>query len=326
MFRALALTASLFAAPMAHSDPFVSPDILVLGDSQIPFGSGPVFLDFFENLKSHCPPKPHQEVALAQIDDMKVAVIGVRSTSLHSWTARKGGGKSAICKVDRKWKVNAGTFGFINQTGNKYKQMGQGKPYQFCQKGKSAFEAMFRPDYYQPKLLLMSFLGNSTKRWGSSREKALEDVKKLMAQIPEGTPCIFMTTAPPYSKKIVDRRLKAQANIKWAFEQTGGSCTFLEGATPETVAANKGNKHYFRRNKSGRVKDPYHPNERAAKNFFQIRMGKICNAIYDEITVPLATPPAPAVTAGPPAATVAPTPVTKIEVPTPLADTVLAKR
>lgn len=285
----MTLAATLLLTPLvsvAQADPFVSPDILVLGDSQIPFGSGPAFLEFFENIKTHCPPTPAQKAALANLDDMKVAVIGVRSTSLHSWTARKGRAKGAICDVDRKWKANAGTFGFINRTGNKYAQMGRGKHYQFCKKGMSPFEAMFRPDYYQPKLLLLSFLGNSTKRWGNDREKALEDVQKMMAQVPAGTPCIFMTTAPPYSKKIVNRRLKAQANIKWAFEQTPGSCTFVEGATPQTVAANEGNRQYFRLNKSGRVKDPFHPNEEAAKNFFAIEMGNICNAIYTEIAPP----------------------------------------
>jgi hypothetical protein len=292
MLRNLVLSVALFATPMVQAEPFTSPDILVLGDSQIPFGSGPVLLEFFENLKTHCPPKPEHEAALAHIDDMKVAVIGVRSTSIQSWTARSGRAKGAICTVDKKWKVNAGTFGFINRTGNKYKQMGRGKPYQFCQKGKSAFEAMFRPDYYQPKLLLMSFLGNSTKRWGTSREKAMADVEKLMSQIPQGTPCIFMTTAPPYSKKIVDRRLKAQANIKWAFEQTPGSCTFVEGATPETIAANKGNKSHFRRTKSGRVKDPFHPNEQAAKKFIKLEMANICHAIYSEVSpaAPVALP------------------------------------
>lgn len=283
MLRTLILPAFLLAAPIAQAEPFVSPDILVLGDSQIPFGAGPVLLDFFENLQSHCPPKPEHEAALKHIDDMKVAVIGVRSTSIQSWTARSGRAKGAICTVDKKWKVNAGTFGFINRTGNKYKQMGRGKPYQFCQKGKSAFEAMFRPDYYKPKLLLMSFLGNSTTRWANDRNKALADVEKLMSQVPEGTPCIFMTTAPPYSKKLVDRRLKAQTNIKWAFEQTPGSCTFIEGATPKTIAANKGNKKHFRRTKSGRVKDPFHPNQRAARNFMKLEMANICHAIYDEL-------------------------------------------
>ncbi len=278
-----ALLSALLLATPAQAEDFVSPDIVILGDSQIPFGSGPVFLDFFENIKDHCPPTDAQAQDLKTLGEMNVAVIGVRSTSLHSWTARKGRGKGAICDVDKKWKANAGTFGFINRSSHKYVQIGRGKPYQFCKPGKSAFEAMFAPDYYKPRLLLMSFLGNATKRWGTSREKALEDVQKTMAQIPAGMPCIFMTTAPAYSEKIIKRRLKAQANIKWAFEEAGAECTFIEGATPRTVAANQGNKQYFRLNKSGRVKDPFHPNEKAAKNFFAIEMETICTAIYKEI-------------------------------------------
>ncbi|MGJ8627503.1 MAG: SGNH/GDSL hydrolase family protein [Sulfitobacter sp.] len=278
------ITAGLIiCAPMAQADPFVSPDIVILGDSQISFGSGPVFLEFFENIKAHCPPTPKQQADLAHLGEMNVAVIGVRSTSLHSWTARMGRAKGAICDVDPKWKVNAGTYGFINMTGNKYAQIGKGEPYQFCEKGKSAFEAMFAPDYYKPRLLLMSFMGNSAKRWADSRDHALKDVREMNAQLPPGTPCIFMTTAPSYSKKITDLRIKAQANLKWAFETSGTACTFIEGATPETVKANEGNKHYFRLNKSGKVKDPYHPNLAAAKNFFALEMDDICNAIYTEI-------------------------------------------
>lgn len=286
MLRTLAALTALALAPQPAqaSDPFVSPDIVILGDSQIPFGSGPAFLNFFENIKGHCPPTAEQAKDLKTLGDMNVAVIGVRSTSLHSWTARKGRSKRAICDVDPKWKVNAGTYGFINRTGNKYAQIGRGASYQFCEKGKSAFEAMFAPDYYQPRLLLMSFLGNATSRWAGSREKALEDVRNTMAQIPHGTPCIFMTTAPPYSKKIADRRLRAQANIKWAFEEADAACSFVEGATPETVAANLGNKNHFRHTKSGRVKDPFHPNERAAKNFFTVEMDDICHAIYTELS------------------------------------------
>lgn len=48
----------IICAPMAQADPFVSPDIVILDDSQISFGSGPVFLEFFENIKAHCPPPP----------------------------------------------------------------------------------------------------------------------------------------------------------------------------------------------------------------------------------------------------------------------------
>ncbi|WP_299610441.1 SGNH/GDSL hydrolase family protein [uncultured Tateyamaria sp.] len=282
--RLLAAFAALIPASLAaQTSDFQSPSIVILGDSQIPFGSGPVFLEFFENIKGHCPPTPEQAANLEVLADMKVAVIGVRSTSLHSWTAKMGRAKGAICDVDPKWKVNAGTYGFINTTGNKYKQIGQGDAYQFCEKDMSAFQTMFRAGYYEPKLILLSFLGNSAKRWAGSYDKALEDVQKMNAQLPAGVPCIFMTTAPSYSKKITDLRLKAQANVRRAFAETGSQCSFVEGATPETVAANQGNKKYFRLSKSGKVKDPYHPNERAAKTFFMIAMEDICTAVYDQI-------------------------------------------
>lgn len=288
---AMSIFARLFAASLAllpvsaaaQPADFQSPSIVILGDSQIPFGSGPVFLEFFENIKSHCPPTPQQAANLEVLADMKVAVIGVRSTSLHSWTAKMGRAKGAICDVDPKWKVNAGTYGFINTTGNKYKQIGQGDAYQFCEKDMSAFQTMFREGYYEPKLILLSFLGNSAKRWAGDYAKARADVEKMNAQLPAGVPCIFMTTAPSYSKKITDLRLKAQANVKRAFSETGSQCSFVEGATPETVAANQGNKSYFRLSKSGKVKDPYHPNEKAAKEFFMIAMTDICTAVYDQI-------------------------------------------
>lgn len=95
------------------------------------------------------------------------------------------------------------------------------------------------------------------------------------SQIPFGSGPVFLEFF---------ENIKAQANIKRAFAKTGAACTFIEGATPETVQANQGNKHYFRLNKSGKVKDPYHPNLAAAKNFFAIEMGDICSAIYAEIS------------------------------------------
>ena len=280
------LGAILYALVMSNSavaDEFISPEILILGDSQISFGSGPAFLEFFTDIKKHCTPNVEQARDLERLGKMRVGVIGVRSSSINSWTARKGPLKDTICEEDRNWRVNAGTYGFVNMTDNKYVQIGKGKEYQFCAPEKSAFEEMFREDYYNPKLLLMSFLGNSAKRWADSEEAAREDVEEMMRQLPENTPCIFMTTAPAFSKRIVDLRLKAQKNLMSAFEQTGSRCAFVPGATSQTVAANQGNKHYFRLNKSGMVKDPYHPNQLAAKNFFALEMDNICGAIFEQI-------------------------------------------
>ncbi|MEP5153923.1 SGNH/GDSL hydrolase family protein [Planktotalea sp.] len=285
LFRTKALLGALLlslSTPLQAAD-FVSPEILILGDSQISFGSGPAFLEFFTDIKTHCNANKQQRHDLKKLGKMRVGVIGVRSSSIHSWTARSGRSKDTICKEDKKWRVNAGTYGFINMSGNKYVQIGKGKEYQFCAPKKSAFEHMFRDDYYDPKLLLLSFLGNSAKRWAESEEAAIADVEKMMAQLPKGMPCVFMTTAPAYSKKIVDLRLRAQKNLNTAFAKTGSRCSFVPGATPQTVLANQGNTSYFRLNKNGRVKDPYHPNERAAKNFFALEMGGICNAIFDQI-------------------------------------------
>ena len=273
----------------AAAQDFVSPEILILGDSQISFGSGPAFLEFFNDIEGHCQANNEQMQNLKKLGKMRVGVIGVRSTSIHSWTARSGRSKDTICKEDRKWRVNAGTYGFINMTGNKYVQIGKGKEYQFCAPKKSAFEYMFRDGYYEPKLLLMSFLGNSAKRWANSLEAAIEDVEKMMAQLPPDVPCVFMTTAPAYKKEIVDLRLKAQDNLMSAFEATGARCSFVPGATPETVLANQGNKNYFRLNKRGMVKDPYHPNRAAAKNFFALEMNGICNAVFDQMDRALPT-------------------------------------
>ena len=284
LLNSLAFAAmAMVSTPVSAQEEFISPEILILGDSQISFGSGPAFLEFFTDIKKHCVPNGKQAQDLKQLGEMRVGVIGVRSTSIHSWIARSGRAKDTICEEDRKWRVNAGTYGFINMTDNKYVQIGKGKEYQFCAPRKSAFEHMFREGYYQPRLLLLSFLGNSAKRWANDAQKAVDDVTDMMRQLPPDMPCIFMTTAPAYSERIVKLRLKAQKNLMSAFEQTGARCTFVPGATPQTVAANQGNKNYFRLNKNGMVKDPYHPNEAAAKNFFALEMNGICNAIFEQI-------------------------------------------
>ncbi len=263
---------------------FKSPDILVLGDSQFTFGSGPSFLDFFQNIKSKCSPNAAQMGKLKKLGDMSVAVIGVRSSSLPSWTARSGKGKGAVCDVDPKWKVNAGSYGMVNKTKNIYIQIGKGPQYQFCKKKLSPFEALFKDKYYDPKLLVMSFLGNSSAGWANSPKMALNDVQKTMAQLPDDLPCIFMTSAPAYNKKTNDVRVRAQKNLKKAFQKSGSRCSFIEGLTPKTIAANLGVKQHFRRNKSGEVKDPYHPNKKAAKKFFAIENNNICAAIFTQIS------------------------------------------
>lgn len=44
---------------------------------------------------------------------------------------RFGKAKDSVCEVDPKWKVAAGIYGDLNQTENKFVQIGQGKECQF---------------------------------------------------------------------------------------------------------------------------------------------------------------------------------------------------
>jgi len=290
MFRYLALLAFKIAliggmeTTSATADDFQSPDILVLGDSQLSFGSGPVFLDFFQNINHHCSDIDHANDHTIPMDDYRVGVIGVRSTSLHSWVARKGRAKDTICEVDPKWKANAATFGSINTSGNKFVQIGRGHEYQFCKPQKSAFEAMFDDSYYSPKLMIMSFLGNSAERWANNTKSAVRDVMATLDQLPKDLPCVFITSAPSYNSASVKLRTKAQTNLRNAFAQLGSQCSFVNGLTEHTIAANLGNRQHFRLNSSGRVKDPYHPNKRAARKFFDLQTKPLCHAISEQLS------------------------------------------
>lgn len=260
-----------------------SPDILVVGDSQISFGAGAVHLDFFENLSRNCPINGAQRKRLAELKLNQVAAIGVRSSSLNNWVSRRDDEKAVICEVDKKFGVNAGAYGIANERKRKYVQIGQGADYQFCTSNRTPIQGIFHNGYYDPKLFVMAFLGNSAERWAESRSDALADVRDAMKQIPAKTPCIFMTTAPSYSTEINDLRQRAQANIKSAFNQVGRRCSFVEGITRETRAANANNARFFRTNDAGEVIDPLHPNTDAARKFFSIVSPQLCAATFKQI-------------------------------------------
>lgn len=252
------------------------PEVLVLGDSQISYGAGQVFQEFFSDLDARCGRG-------TGLSNAQVAAIGVRSSALHSWTARGDRGKGVICDVDKKHGVNAGTYGINTPTGRSYVQIGQGAAYPFCRSNTSPLEALYSSGRYQPELLVLSFLGNAVDRWANNPAKAVEDVEATLAQIPPGQRCIFMTTAPSYDRTLNDRRLQAQTAAERAFAQVGQQCTFVRGFTAQTRSDNEGNGAHFTANASGRVTDPHHPNIRAARAFFDSVGPQICAAVHDEM-------------------------------------------
>jgi hypothetical protein len=262
-----------FCNPIRAQDSFENPDVLVLGDSQLSFGAGVAFVEFFKKYGASC--------GLSK--SSSIGVIGVRSSQLVAWTARDATGKKSICDVDPKWKVNAGSFGVVNKTTNKYVQIGQGAAYQFCKPELSPFQAMFTEGYYKPKLLVMFILGNATERWANSAAEALNDVRRTVKDLPQGMPCVFMTTAPAYTEAVVRQRKQAQDNIEKAFATVGKRCSFVRGYTDATIAANLGNPANFRRKPDGSVKDPYHPTEDSARNFLSLVKNDFCNAMRAQL-------------------------------------------
>lgn len=282
-FAFVALGLFLSGAAAAQTQP--SPDILVLGDSQLSFGAGKAFVDILDDLKGDC----------GLTADTTVGVIGVRSSSLQSWTSRGRAAKSAICDIDPKWKVNAGAYGLLSPGKTPYVQIGQGERFQFCHKDRSPLQAVFHDGYYRPKLLIMFLMGNATQRWAASAEAALKDARAFVADLPAGQPCIFMTSAPTYGEKSVRLRQQAQAHIEAAFARTAGQCSFVAGLTPETIRENLGNPANFRRTASGKVKDPLHPTEAAAHRFMALQRNALCHALTTQLAKPH-QPPAPGIT------------------------------
>ena len=93
-----------------------------------------------------------------------------------------------------------------------------------------------------------------------------------------------MTSAPPYGENDLRLRQRAQDNIEAAFAKAGKQCRFVPGFTPETVRENPGNAANFRRNASGKVKDPYHPTKAAADKFIKLRRKALCLAVNAQLS------------------------------------------
>ena len=267
---------------IATAADFKAPDIFVLGDSQILFGAGETFQNFFENIHDNCAFNPDTNNKFPNLSNPSVGVLGVRSTGLHSWVKKDAEAQKRICTIDPNWNVNASTFGVINLSDDQFLQIGQEEPFKFCQQDKSAFEAMFSQARYDAKLFVTFFLGNSAKRWSQSLDEAKQDAIAIASQIPAQMPCIHMTTAPAYRKNNIDRRIMAQDNIQKAFEETNNHCAFVPGITPETIKANLGNNLHFKTDDEGKVKDPFHPNQIATERFLSIKKADICKAIITQ--------------------------------------------
>ena len=274
----LALLVATLPTRNAAAGMFRAPEIFLLGDSQFAFGAGPTFFNFFENFAENCGAYSRDERLIADIDAMHVSVMGVRSTAIHSWVAHKWKRKKFVCEPDPKWQVNARLYGWRARANGTYVQLGRAPDFRVCKPNRSALEVMVADKMAQPKLMLFFFMGNAVHRWANAKKHTAKDVRKLMEQLPAGTSCIVMTSAPSYKRKENRLRWKAQEGLKRAFAQAGSRCIFISGHTARSVRTFQNNPLHFRRNKAGRVKDAYHPNQRGARKFVELHRKSLCTA------------------------------------------------
>ncbi len=283
-----ALLAGLVAAGESRAGKFKTPDVFLLGDSQFAFGAGPTFHDFFRNFADNCSGYGGDKWLAQYGDLLDVGVMGVRSTSIHSWVARNWNLKKFVCQPDPKWNVNARLYGWMNRANGTYVQLGRAPDFKICQPNRSALEVMFADPMNRPKLMVWFFTGNSVHRWANGRKQTRRDMQRLVAQLPREVACIIMTTVPTYRLKDNRLRLRAQIGIRRAIAETGSRCQFIPGYTVSSLKAFQGNRRYYRRYASGKVKDPYHPNEAGARAFLDLQRKALCTAAIKALR-PMAT-------------------------------------
>ena len=262
-------------------DPLTA-EILVLGDSQISFGAGPTLSAFFADLPNQCRDVADSDQQVALLRHKRFSMIGTRSTSIQSWVTQKGRPWELLCHKDKRWGVNASAWGAVKPEKRRYVQIGEGELFQFCLPDQPPIRNLLAPGYYRPELLMIFVGGNGAGRLARNPDLAQRDVDELIADLPPALGCLFMMTAPVYQTSQNDRRLTAQTNLRAAFGKHSGRCSFVDGHTPATRAAIEGQSQYFRRDDTGKVKDPYHANKDAGAQFLKLRRKHLCRALIEQ--------------------------------------------
>ncbi len=273
----------LLSAHASSAKDFRSTDILVLGDSQLSFGAGPVLKDFFENLPARCASALKDPADIARLDGLSYGMLGTRSTSLQSWVQSSGPAWKQLCRKDKKHGVNASSWGTLKTAKRRFIQVGEGRKFQVCKRGRTPLQALLAKTYYQPKVLMFFVGGNGAGRLAGSLKKTRTDVDRLVSSLPPQTGCLFMTTVPIFTRKRNRTRLRAQKNLRTAFAKHGERCAMVEGFNKQTLSAIEGKSQYFRRRKSGRIKDPFHPDKRATQKFMNLTRPALCRALVKQL-------------------------------------------
>lgn len=255
-------------------------EILVIGDSQIAFRGGETFLDYFNKFVNNCSKLlPHRKADFDRFKDGAVGVVGVRSTSINGWVAKDGRAKDDVCEPEKSWPVNARGFGTLHHLSKSFVQVGEDPAYPLCVNGLSPLEALFDHLETRPKLLVLTFLGKTTKIWAKDAETAKRDAVALAAQVPRDTPCVFVTTAPSFRPPVNVERYQAQEHFIDALKEQKMACKPVRGLTLKTLARLENMPLFFKQDVLGFIRDPFHPNDDGIKAYLNAIEPSLCAAI-----------------------------------------------
>lgn len=284
---AIAFALNGIGVSSASAQKFSSPDILVLGDSQLSIGSARPMQNFFRNFETVCKPHVNDTTILKRVAKMRTTMIGVRAGTLQSWVLPSGNYWNRLCRTPRRVKLNASVRGHNSPRGRTYVKIGKGQSFQFCKPRTPALRLMLRKGYYQPRLVLFYTMGSGAWRMAAENGRgANEDVRALSRLLPKQTRCVVMPTAPIYKAQGNRVRVKAQANLVRAFNAQGNRCQVITSLRPETINRIQGKARHFKRRANGRVRDPWHPSAAATEGFFQANRRAMCRAVASALAMP----------------------------------------
>lgn len=267
----------------AFAKPGPNLDILVIGDSQVSFGSGPALVRAFEDFAAYCKGLALPATKLEAVSELSFGMVGVRSTGLHTWLARTGREKRMLCVRDPAPNslVNASVWGAMRH-GSKWVQIGESRHHRYCRPSRTGLELLLDSAKDPPRLVILHMLARSTFRWANV-ERATDDLRALERMLPARTSCVYLTTAPAYRRKTNAPRLKAQANLARAIEMSGSRCRLVTALNDTTLKSFEGNARFYYRHRNGRVRDPFHPNPQAATTFFKLNRAAFCEAVVEAL-------------------------------------------
>lgn len=254
--------------------------IVYFGDSQAALEMGTVAADFYEEVLDNCS------------DDHGGApeFIGfaTASSSFHHWVQSSGPNKRLLC--GREQAVSALVLGNgLNR--ESVKQNGHFPDFQpeVCRSGQSAMDSVF--DLVQHvDFVIANFMGNSAYRsvrvngrrvvqsseyryellpkFANTEFDLSKDLKQFLSKLPDGVPCLVMTTNPNRASDTIRRqRIHAQAVIRRDIEASG-RCAYLDGVTPET-------EQVFRDNPDFLI-DRFHISAKGSRWFLNHHKSQIC--------------------------------------------------